>query len=924
MPDLDPLIATRLHIPPTRADLLARPALDRLLDAALDLPLTLISAPPGFGKTALAASWLSNKRAGGVLCAWLTLQPSDNLSAAFWRYLTASLQAACPGFGAALQPLLSQATPPAAVTIAAYLVNDLAGLARPLLLVLDDYHAVHLPEIHAGVNLLLDHAPENFHLILATREDPPLALARRRARRQMVEIRARELRFQPDETARYFRQALDLSLDPAQLQAVDRRVEGWAAGLQLTALSLQDRPDPAAFLQSLAGVDRAVADYLVEEVLERQDRPVREFLLKTSVLEALSAPLCEALLEGTSLFNPCCDDLLLSPSAALIDRLERANLFLTPLGPDREWFRYHPLFAGLLRQRLRQVYGEDEVRRLTGLASRWFEERGDPAGAISYAFQSGDPLLAADLLQQFAPRFFIRADLPQFLAWVNQVPAPIRETLPNLCMAAAWAALATNQAAEGAALLAMVEKYLGQDPSLALADADLDLARRAALLEILVLRLRLDSLEEQPDPLAFLQKLTAALEALPDDQLGLFSNVAALKPVAAFNLAIQFEFSGYLSSALPVFRQAAELGRQNFNVHIMLLSLSHLGNIHMQLGEFDAAREAFEEALARAFELSQGDSPFAALAYTGLGWLDYEANSLEEARSHFQTARRLAVPWYNWESLVPAVLGLAAIHQALGDPLSALHEVEEFLKTEKCTLQVFLAPLEAEYALLLGEIGRAPAVREARKWLSAHPPIQDTFDENGLARARLLILADLAPEAEDTLRCVIAAAEEHGLRPAAVRARIQLAKAMAARGEIRPAAETLQTALEDARSGRSLRVFLDGGETVRRLLLVLRSSLGPTHPLAGYLRSLLTWFVSGEEAFSSVDESGGLIEPLSDREHEVLQLLAEGLSNKDIAARLVISLATVKTHIANIYQKLDAASRTQAVARAESLGLLKN
>lgn len=929
MPDIDPLIATRFIIPPVHADLVWRSDLNRLLDKGADLPLTLVSAPPGFGKTTLTAAWLKNKKAaGGTTCCWLSLHSSDNLPVTFWRYFTAVLQNAIPEFGAKILALLVASTPPPIETIVAYLINELAALSQPLILVLDDYHVVHLKSIHTSLNLLLDHLPENVHLILVTREDPQLSLARRRARQQMVEIRAADLRFGLGETCLYFEQVMHLVLNPEQLKAVDQRVEGWIVGLQLAALSLQGHADPQSFLQTLAGVDRSVADYLVEEVLQRQTKEVREFLLRTSVLDHLSAPLCEALMAGSPFQYDGDDDLLESPFASMLDRLERTNLFLIPLDNQHEWYRYHHLFAQLLRQRLRQLYGDTECKRLLNLASQWFEGQGDPAGAIRYAFQSGDLQRAAQLLERYAARFFIRADLPQFCAWVSEIPPAVRDQHPGLCMAAAWAGLATNQLQDVNNLLTGIEKHLGITALSALDTPDLEPGLKTILLEILVLRLSLDEgLNQRKDGQHFLKHLANLLKDLPDNQMGLFTSAASLKPVVAFNLGIQMETVGELQRAIQVFRDASELARIDHNHHIFLLSLGHLANVQMQLGDFEMAHQTFEEALLQATELDSSDSPFAALAYAGLGWLDYQSNHLAEAQEKFQTAMRLAHPWTNWESMIPAMLGLASIQRALDDAPAALRLIGDFLHSEKCAIPGLTLSLEAYQALLWAETGQT---EEARKWLQKSGiSVMDLFDSPNIINrweyqtlAQVLILLDQLDEAMKLLTQMLEYAETSGQRPAAIQARVQLAKGYAIRGEIRQAVETLQEALRLAQANGVVRVFLDGGDTIRRLLMVVRSNLGASHPLAAYVRSILTYFVTGEEAYPVVENDGNLIEPLSDREREVLRLLADGLSNKEIAARLIISLATVKTHIANIYQKLDAASRTQAVARAEVLGLL--
>ena len=340
-----------------------------LLENGARLPLTLISAPPGFGKTMLAADWLLNlvqANSNAPLVGWLSLDESDNHPTVFWRYFVAALQRAHGELGDTAQSMLSAPRPPDLETMIVALINDITKLSAPFVLVLDDYHLIQSDAIHAGLNFLLDHQPQNFHLMLLTREDPPLALARRRARRQLVEIRAADLRFSPDETASFLNSSMGLNLTAGQISTLERHTEGWIVGLQMAALSLQGR-DPDAFFDSFAGDNRYIADYLIEEVLQHQPETVRTFLLKTSILERMCAPLCAALLDGSEA----------GVAGNALSNLERTNLFVIPLDNHREWYRYHHLFSELLQQRLRQTYSMEEVAALHRRASQWFETQQD-------------------------------------------------------------------------------------------------------------------------------------------------------------------------------------------------------------------------------------------------------------------------------------------------------------------------------------------------------------------------------------------------------------------------------------------------------------------------------------------------------------------------------------------------------------------
>jgi LuxR family transcriptional regulator, maltose regulon positive regulatory protein len=421
-----PLITTKFFIPPAHSDLVARPRLRSLLENGARLPLTLISAPPGFGKTMVVTDWVHSLDKPAI--AWLSLEESDNRLAVFWRYFIAALQFVQAGLGDTVLQTLTVSAQPAMEILLATLINELATLNVPLTLVLDDYHHIQAADIHASLNFLLDHLPENFHLMILTRQDPPLALARRRARRQMVEIRAANLRFNAEETAAFLNSSMKLGLSAEQLKQLEGRTEGWIVGLQMAALSLQGR-DPQAFFDSLTGDDRYVTDYLIEEVLQRQTEAVRNFLLKTSILERLSAPLCAALLDTDEVDLP---------------GMERSNLFLVPLDTTRTLYRYHHLFAELLHQRLLQAYPPEEISRLYRLASEWCEQHAEIHAAIRYARQVPDEGRMARLLAKYTPKFFQLNELTQLVEFASCLPPALQDENPNLGMAVAWALLATN------------------------------------------------------------------------------------------------------------------------------------------------------------------------------------------------------------------------------------------------------------------------------------------------------------------------------------------------------------------------------------------------------------------------------------------------------------------------------------------------
>ena len=559
---------------------------------------------------------------------WLSLDKSDDHPTVFWRYFVAALQRAHSGLGDTAQSMLTAPQPPELETTIAALINDIAKVSTHLVLVLDDYHLIQSEAVHAGLNFLLDHQPQNFHLMLLTREDPPLALARRRARRQLVEIRAADLRFSPDETAAFLNSSMALHLTAGQISALERHTEGWIVGLQMAALSLQGR-DPDTFFRSFAGDNRYIADYLIEEVLQRQTETVRAFLLKTSILERMCAPLCAALLVGS--------DAGIAEGA--LSNLERTNLFVIPLDDHREWYRYHHLFAELLQQRLRLAYSVEEVADLHRRASGWFEARQDFPSAIHHARLIPDMELVTELLEHHSGFFFFQSDLPRFNTWVNEVPVVLHESRPALCMSAAWAAVATNHREQARALLEAIERHFGCSADSALSDTGLAPNLRAALLEVLVLRLQAPLNDLKPAGLRQrIEQVQAAVGTLSPDQACLFNTVRSLKPVVTFDVGLAAEMGDNLDTASRAYNEAVNLAREIKNTHIFHIALGHLANIQYQQGQLGAAAQTHELALAQAESMGKAVSPYIAIAHAGLGTIAYERNDLASAERHFNAA----------------------------------------------------------------------------------------------------------------------------------------------------------------------------------------------------------------------------------------------------------------------------------------------
>jgi LuxR family transcriptional regulator, maltose regulon positive regulatory protein len=903
-----PLIATKFNIPSQRSDLVLRARLREMLEEGARHPLTLISAPPGFGKTMLAAQWARSQSDFRV--GWLSLDEADSQSIAFWQYVIGALQHCCPGLAETAQIMLTVPTPPPIETILATLINEIASFDRALLLVLDDYHLIYNPEVHKALIFLLDHLPENLHVFILTREDPPLNLARRRARGQMIEIRAAELRFDTGELISFLH-SMELVLTPEQIATLERRTEGWIAGLQMAALSLRGQ-DPQVFFQSFTGDDRFISDYLIEEVLEGQTEQVRDFLLRTSILERMNGPLCDAILNDKRIGdephplpptpNP------LSPSN-ILEYLDRANLFLIPLDNRREWYRYHHLFAELLRQRLKESLPPEAIGKLYRVASRWCEEHGEVYTAIRLARQIPDEVQVAALLKKFSPLFFMQGELPQLVDFANGLPAGIKGIHPDLNMAIAWATLATNQSPDP--WLENIERYYGMKATAAVDEPAIEPAIRAALLEVLIVRQQRPYETYNAEKQDLLRAIQQQLTSLPDDQFCLFNSVASLKPVLFFDLGLYAEWAGQAESAASYFSETITLSRQDDNYHLLHLGTGHLANIQLAQGKLHAAHQTYAQALG--LQATGGKSPHAGMAHAGLGTLNYEWGDFPEAEQHFKEGLALARLWNLWEIILINQTGLARLQRRRGYFLEALACLEKLKDPPEAGM---LITVKALHALWLAQDG---GDEPAAAWLEASGITSQTlplpFNELVLLdAARLMSLLGRGDDALALTSNIIQSADACGRLHTVLQGKLVLAKTCALLGKIPEALAELAEAVHLAEPEGYLSSFVDEGDPLRHLLTKLEG--------VPYAKQILAAFPPQGGAAQKASPSASQAAVLSEREREVVLLIADGLSNQEIADRLFISLATVKTHINNIFNKLGVSNRMQAIARLKELGLI--
>jgi LuxR family maltose regulon positive regulatory protein len=909
----DLLLATKLHLPRARPGFLARPRLlERLTDGAAR-ELTLVCAPAGFGKTALLADWA---RGSHRPVAWLSLDAGDNDPARFWRYVAAAIGRLRPEVGQWLTALLDP-PPRSFEAVATALVNQLAAGSEGIVLVLDDYHLVEAPPVHESIGLLLGHLPPQLRLVVASRSDPPLGLARLRGGGQLAELRAADLRFTAEETAAVLHAALGAGLPEAAVAALAARTEGWAVGLQLAALSLQRRADPARFVATFTGSHRYVLDYLTQEVLDRQPEQLVTFLLETSVLDRLSGPLCDAVTGRHD-------------SQALLEQVERANLFLHPLDEVRGWWRYHHLFADLLQARLQQEQ-PDQVAELHRAAAAWHEEHGLADEAIRHALAAGDAAWAARLVGRHAQALLERLEGPTLHRWLAALPPDVVRSQPRLRLAQAIIALIGGRVDAAEALIAQAERTFGvaappEPPPGGTPSGLGNVAGMLAWLRAELARRRGDA----DATIQFAQQALALADA--DDQY--------LNYFGRWNLAVGTLLQGRVTDAEAAFGElaAADLwstGPQRyFAVHAHYM----LAQVQRGQGRLGAALRSCQQGLELAMPAGGAALPVAGVALVGLAEVLRERGELDAALDHASEGVALCRQLAYGQWLGTGLATLARVRQARGDQagaLAAIGEAEQAVPNPEEIADLIL-PVAVQRARLLLAHGQ---VAQAARWtrqrgLGVEDEPSYAREREQLVLARVL-LAEQTPEpAVRLLERLHDLAAAQGRVGSVLEVRALQALALQAVGDHAGALAALAEALALGWQEGYVRVFVDEGAPMAGLLRKLavaaaKSQAAATAQLPGtYQDRLLGAFEQAGLPVLPRPRPGGaalsgLALPLSGRELEVLQLLAAGSSNQAIAEELVVTLATVKSHVTHIFDKLGVANRTQAVIRARQLGLLR-
>lgn len=879
-----PILATKLYIPPPRPKSVLRSRLMERMNEGMDRKLTLISAPAGFGKTTLVSEWVTGCRRPA---AWLSMDEGDNDPIRFLTYLVAALQTIAANIGGGVLGVLQSSPPPSTESVLTALLNEISAVPDDFTLVLDDYHVIDAKPVDDVLTFLLEHLPPQMHLAIATRVDPHLPLARLRVRGQLTELRAADLRFTPTEAAGFLNQVMGLGLSAEDIAALETRTEGWIAGLQLAAISMQGLKDSTGFIKTFTGSHHFVLDYLVAEVLQQQPASVQNFLLRTSILDRMCGPLCDAV--------------LLDPSASgqeTLAYLKQTNLFIVPLDNERRWYRYHHLFAELLRQRLPQSIAPsagDAGEGIAGLhlrASRWYEDHGLEIEAFHHAAAANDVERAARLITGKGMPLHVRGALVPVLNWLESLPTTVLDEKPVL-----WVMFAGALTTAG--LTTGVEQKL-QAAENALQGAELDVETRDLIGRIANNRATLAVSRYQAD--TAIVQARRALEYLRPDNL-------PVRTITTWALGAAHQIKGDRTAAGRAFTEAISTSRAIGHTFVTKLATTALGTVQESENRLYLAAETYRHAL-QLF----GDQPLpiACEAHLGLARIFYEWNDLDAAQHHGQQSIQLARQFADViDRFVICEVFLARLLLTRGDAAGAaviLSKADQVVRQHNYVYRMpEVAATQVLTLLHQGDLAAAARLAETHELPISQARVHLAQGDPAAALAVLVPYRELM--------------EAKGWEDERLRVMVLQAVALHAHGEKDKAVQLLGDALALAEPGGFIRIFVDEGMPMVRLL----SAAAAQGIRPDYTGKLLAVFEAEEQKDkdkSYLPHTQPLIEPLSQRELEVLQLIAQGLSNHEISERLFLALDTVKGHNRRIYGKLQVQRRTEAVARARELGLL--
>ncbi|WP_342663548.1 LuxR C-terminal-related transcriptional regulator [Paenibacillus pinihumi] len=883
---------TKLYIPQPRPKMVSRPRLTGLMDAGKERRLTLISASAGCGKTTLVSEWLT---ACPLPAAWISLEEGERDPARFLTYLCAALQTIGVDTGEGLTNMLQSAQPLPLEPVLAAILNKIAAAEHKFILVLDDYHVLN-GQMDAVLGFLLDRMPSRMHLVITTREDSKLPIPRLRVRNQLTEIRTEDLRFTTSEAAEFLGRVMGLNLGEEDIALLESRTEGWIAGLQLAALSIQGQQDTAGFIREFNGSHRLVLDYLIEEVLHQQPENVQAFLLQTSILESMCAPLCDAVI-GHNATGKAGDS-----GQSMLEYLDQANLFIVPLDNERRWYRYHHLFAGLLRTRLSRgsalpaTEAELHIR-----ASRWYENNGFILEAFQHAAAARDIASAARLAEGEGMPLIFRGAAAPVLNWLDTLSQEELEERPSLSVMHAAALLLVSQLGNVEQKLQAAEKALKggryRDATVAAHDRDL-IGHIASIRAVLAV--------SRHDAEVIRAEASRALDDLNPDNL-------PVRTATVWALGYAYQLQGDREAAAKAYAEALSNSRRIGHVIIMIMSTLGVAQMQESDNKLHQAADTYQHVLKLA-----GDPPLpvACEAYLGLARISYEWNDLDASRRYTEQSIRLAGQFEQTDRVVAGEVLLSRIQLAQGEVQEAAALLDNAKRIAEQQHFVHQQPVIASVHVQL-------LLHQGKLETASH-----LAQKHGLpvSQARVSLAEGSFAEAITILELCLAQTKAKGLADEQLRVKALFARALHAGGRKPQSSHLLADALEEAMPGGFLRIFVDEGQEMGRLL----RDIAVPADLQGYVNQLLTAFQTGQlnggqERRSGMQQpkaAGGLMEPLSERELEILRLIAEGLSNREISEKLFLALSTVKGYNRNLFDKLQVKRRTEAVALARSLNLL--
>jgi len=874
---ITPILSTKFNIPPPRSDSVRRDRLLNRLDEGRNSKLILISAPAGFGKTTIMSTWIETSALPTV---WLSLDPEDNDINRFLAHSINALGGISPQASQASLSMLNSTQSPALDSILTLLINELSSIQTDFFFFLDDYHLIENQQIHAFLENLIEHIPLKMHLVVSSRSDPPLPISRLRVRGQLTEVRQNDLRFSPDEAADFLKRTFHLNLTAEQIAVLDTRTEGWIAGLQLAALSMRGREDINTFIQAFSGSHRFVIDYLADEVYSQQPEDLRVFLCQTSILDRFTAPLCDVITGRKD-------------SVAVLRKLEDANLFITPLDEQRIWFRYHHLFSDFLRARL----DEQTKAYLNKVACQWFIEEGLYSEAVKYALMTRDDDITVSAIAGAVPDAFNKGAFQSVLGWMDALAEDTVLNNPILATYKGFVLFLTGPHQEALPYADAAEKHISPDTPEPLYGKFLSLKAHVALCEGRsdeCIRYSYDALENLSEQDIFIRHLTLNI------------------------LGQLLEMRSDVASAVDIYRQAYESGWRSGDYVGSLVVFTNLVFSLNELGRRLEAVTLCEQAIADRKTHSKKGAPFLDAIYLPWSLLLYEANKLNLAMEYAQRAIDLLTAVNFPLGILWAEYILALIHKANGDLAPARDlilrggQLTTQLGREQVQGQWFTA-LEAQIELEGGNLSRA--VQWAEKLKYTPQDIPHLWSEYPyFTYIRILLAQNKNEDAQMVLEKMESQAAEQGRFRKLITIHLLQAITLDKINNTSQAVNQLERALELAVPERYYRAFLDEGEAIAQLLPAARQ----TAP--SFVDELLLNFRTPHHPTREVE---WLIDPLTEREQEILRLVARGMSNREIAEALFVTLGTIKKHLNNIFSKLSVKSRTQAITRGRELGLLE-